>query len=88
MVLDLVDAVAVAIEGAQLGRVLVGLHAPGDRFAAGEPADAVQPLDCPVCAFTANGVGERVVGAEEVVVDERRGLVEDLVRARHALDGK
>ena len=38
--LDLVDAVAVAVVGAQHGRVLVRLPAPLERLAAGDLADA------------------------------------------------
>ena len=56
----------------------------GNRLAAGELADGVQPIDRPLRAFAARGVDERAIAAEEVVVDERRRLIEDFVRAAHA----
>src|SRR5262249_55493040 len=84
VILDLVDAMAEAIERAQLRRVLVGLHAPGDRLATGERAERMQLLLRPARAFAAHGVAERAIAAEHIVVDERRGLIKDAVGARNA----
>ena len=88
--LDLVDAVAVAVVGAQLRRVLVGLRAPASmrRAAAGDRADRGDPLLGPVGALAPHRLDQRPVGLEDVVVDQRRRLVDDLVGCRsRALDG-
>ena len=84
VVLDLVDAMAEAIEDAQLGHLLVRLDAPRDGLAAGELAERVQFVERPLGALTAHGIAERAIGAEDVEVDERGWLVDDLVSAGHA----
>ena len=80
--LDLVDAVAVAVVGAELRRVLVGEGAEAlGALAAGQRADRGDPLLGPVGALAAHRLDQRPVGLEEVVVDQRRRLVGDLVVA-------
>ena len=80
--LDLVDAVAVAIVGAELRRVLVGegTEALG-ALAAGIGADRGDALLGPVGALAAHRLDQRPVCLEEVVVDQRRWLVGHLVVA-------
>ena len=81
--LDLVDAVAEPVVGAQHGRVLVGQPAPVLRLGgAGAAADLADLRLRPAGALAAQRVQHgRVVGY--VVPGQRRGLVEDLVRRRH-----
>ena len=81
--LDLVDAVAVAVVGAQLGLVLVGLGAPADRLPrAADRAQLARFALGPLGALAPQRLDQRPVGVEGVVVLQRRGLVEDLVGAR------
>src|SRR5256884_9479357 len=76
MELDLVDAVAEAVVGAQLRRVGVGLEAPVDRLLrAGERAEVADQLLSPGGALTLERLAQGRVGFEQVVVDERRRLV-------------
>lgn len=81
MKIDRVDTVTESIEYGELRRIRVCLEAPCDRFsAAGKSTDAMQqPL-----AFSihkpANGIAERSIGRKEIVVDERRCLIRDIVR--------
>jgi hypothetical protein len=82
MELDLVAAVAVAVEEAQLRRVHVGQPAVLDPLcAAGLGAARRQPIVRPASALSGDGFlqGKVAVG---VVVFQRMGLVDDLVR-RH-----
>ena len=80
--LDLVDAVAVAVVGAQLGLVLVRLEAPADRLArAADRAQLAGAVLGPLGALAAQRLDQRPVGVEGVVVLQRRRLVEDLVGA-------
>ena len=78
--LDLVDPVAVAVVGAQLGLSLVGLHSPLDRLAraADRPQLARAALG-PLAALAPQRLLQRLVGVEGVVVLQRRGLVEDFM---------
>ena len=74
MELDLVDAVAEAVVGAELRRVLVGLATPalGER-AAGERADLARGVGSAQSgALAPDRLGQRPVGLEDVVVLERR----------------
>ena len=82
VVLDRVDAVAEAVVGVQHRRVLVGGEAPADALGgAGQLAELVQLLRRPSSRRGARyRLGERGVGAEDVVALERRWLVEDVVR--------
>ena len=79
--LDLVDPVAVAVVGAQLGLLLVRLEAPADRLrrAADRPQLARFVLR-PAAALALQRLAQDAVGVEGVVVLQRRRLVEDLVR--------
>ena len=78
--LDLVDAVAEAVVGAELRRVLVGQPAELDgRGAAGELAHGADPVDREVAALAGDRLDERAVGLEDVVVGERHRLVGDRV---------
>ena len=88
VVLDLVDAVAGAVVGAELGRVAVRLvreqlHA----LAADELAEVRRLIVDPPAAFAGNGRAEDRVPGPRVVADERRGLVRDLVRGAGEADG-
>ena len=83
MELDLVDAVAEAVVGAQLRRVLVRLEAPADRLRrAGEGADLDRPGLGPLSALAAKRLDQHPVGAERVVTRERQALVDDLMGLR------
>jgi len=83
MELDLVDPVAEAIMCAQPRWVGVGLEAPLDRLlGSGQLAQLVDEAVCPRAAFPLERLPEWPVGLEEVVVDQRRGLVQDLTDAR------
>src|SRR6185295_11134798 len=69
---------------AELRRVDVRLDPPRDRLAAGEPAEPLQAIRRPSGAFARQRLGQDAVLREQVVVDERRRLVQYLVRL-HAL---
>jgi hypothetical protein len=77
--LDLVDAVAVAVEGLQLRRVLVGLEAPADRVAAPGRADLRSAAARPPGTLAVERLDKREVVLEQVAALQRRGLVGDLV---------
>jgi hypothetical protein len=77
--LDLVDAMAVAVERLQLRRVLVGLEAPADRVAAPCRPHLDRPLARPPGALALERLDERRVVGEEVAALQRRDLVGDLV---------
>jgi hypothetical protein len=78
--LDRVAAVAIAVEGLQHRRIAVGLEAPFDGLGpAAARAEGAEPLLGPTCPFAGHRLLQRAVAAEEVVVDEGRRLVEDLV---------
>ena len=74
--LDLVDPVAEAVVGAELGRVLVRHPAELDRRRPpGDLADGPDRVDRKVAALAGDGLDERPVRLEDVVVGERRRLV-------------
>ena len=80
MELDLVDPVAVAVMGSQdrgvgvgLDAPALGLRGPGQRPERGQARDGAFPVVPPDC------LAQRLVGGEEVVVDERGWLVRDLM---------
>src|SRR5512146_1060330 len=76
----LVDAMAVAVVGAQLGRVAVGLLAPGDGLlGASDGADLAQALRRPARALARHALAQRGVLFEEVVVHQWRRLIEDVM---------
>ena len=78
--LDLVDPVAEAVVGAQLRRVLVRRRPKGeDPLRSGQRPDGRDPLLCPVGPLAPHRLPQRLVSLEDVVVDQRRWLVEDLV---------
>ena len=77
--LDLVDAVAVAVERLQPRRVLVGLEAPADRVRAPGGADLARALARPAGALALERLDERDVVLEQIAVSQRRDLVGDLV---------
>src|SRR5579859_2321770 len=79
MELHLVDAVAEAVVGAQLRRVGVGLKAPPDRLlGAREVAKVGDEVLRPGRALSLHRLAQGPVGLEQVVVDERWRLVQDL----------
>jgi hypothetical protein len=81
--LDLVDSFAEAVVSAQPRRVRVGLEAPVDGLLrAGERAEVADQVVGPACALALEGFAQRCVRFEEVVVDERRRLVQDFADAR------
>ena len=78
--LDLVDAVSEAVMGNERGLVLVRLAAPFTGLrGAGERADLRDPVLGPVAALAPKRLDENAVRLEDVVVLERRGLVQNLV---------
>src|SRR5579883_1039814 len=81
MELDHVAAAAIAIEALQNGRVAVRLEAPFDRLGAAERgAEGGEAIDRPQGALARDSLAERAIAGEEIVIDERRRLVEDIVR--------
>ncbi len=77
MELDLIDPVAETIVGPQHGRVGVGLKPPVDRLLrTGETAQLADHVLCPRATFPLERLAQRRVRLEEVVVDERRRLIE------------
>ncbi len=86
--LHLVEAVAVAVVGAQLGLVPVRLLTPPLRLlGAGEAADAVQVVEVPARSLALHA-GEEHRVRSDVVADPRRHLVDDVVGggARRGVD--
>ena len=78
--LDLVDAMAEAVVGAQLRRVAVGLLAEPDGRRLPEPRpEPREALLAPAAALALDGLEERAVVLEPVDLLERRRLVLDLV---------
>ena len=81
MEVDLVDPVPVAVVGAQDGRVGVGLDPPGDRLVGGgDPAQLAEAGRGPSTTLAGHGFDQGEVAAEEVLLSQRRRLVEDLAR--------
>jgi hypothetical protein len=81
MELDLVAAVAVAVEQAQLRRVGIGQPAVLDPFRAADLGAARrQPVLRPAGAFARDGFLQGKVAGVGVVVFQGMGLVDDLVR--------
>jgi hypothetical protein len=77
---DLVDAMPVPIMGLQPRLVAVGLVGPALRFGrARQPAEPVEVAGRPRRALALDGRQQRRVG-RDVVVDQRRRLIEHLVR--------
>jgi hypothetical protein len=76
VVLDLVDAVAEAVVGAQAWRVFVGLEAPGDALggAAGR-AERGQPVAPPGAAASLYGLAQRASCPAVVVFEGRRHVL-------------
>ena len=78
---DLIDAVALPVEGLQLGLVGVGAVAPGDDLlTTGARAVRAQRFDAPFAALALDGLDQRGVALEGVVVLQRWRLIGDLVR--------
>jgi hypothetical protein len=81
VVLDLVDAVAVAVVGAQDGWVRVGEPAPLlGLLAAGQPAERVDLVDRPGGAVPGQRLEQRRI-VTHVVADEWGNLVRHRVRS-------
>ena len=77
---DLVDPVAEAVVAAQHRRVLVGLLAEPEGRGLAEPgAEPREPGLAPVAALARHRLAQRRVLLEQIVVLERRRLVQDLV---------
>jgi hypothetical protein len=78
--LDFVPAAAEAVEGVEDGRVPVRLHSPVAHLLTAEALPEGGELRLrPAGPLPAERLDERPVGGEQVGVDERRGLVEDVV---------
>ena len=81
VVLDRVDAIAIAVVGLEHRDVALRARGMIERLGGGnhrtEIADSLQP---PRAALPNHGLAQRDVCLERVVVDQRRWLVEDLVR--------
>src|SRR5665213_1777098 len=81
--LDLVDAIAETVVGAELGRVGVCLEAPGDRLlGAGEPPELAHHVLRPRAALAFQRLAEWRIRVEQVVIDEGWRLVEGLSQFR------
>ena len=81
VVADDIDAVAVAVVGAQNRRILVRPPAELLRLLRSCPAaELVQLVTAPTATFPFDAFDQRRVAPEPVVPDERRSLVDDLVR--------
>ncbi len=90
MEFDLVDSPAKTVVRPQNGWISIGLIS--ERNYAGradQRAEFFQPLEAPFAPFANDGLFERDVGGERVVVLKRRGLVFDLMRlgSRHRRSG-
>ena len=77
--LDLVQAVAIAVVGAQDRLVLIGQHAPAQRLGARQPPECDRAIVRPGATLALERLDQRRVRREDVPVLQRRGLVEDLV---------
>src|SRR5262245_19409830 len=91
MELHLVHPVAVSVVRFEPGRVLVRDPAKLlDVAAPGELPDLGDPIHRPIGALAVDRLLERLIGIEDVVVDQRRGLVGHLVGADagRPLDGR
>ena len=81
VVVDLVDAVAVAVVRLEHRDVALGALGVSERLRGGDHgAEIADPVKAPLAALANQRLAQRRVGLERVVVDERRRLVEDLVR--------
>src|SRR5205814_9470134 len=81
MELDLGDALPEAVVGMEPGAVLVRLETPGqDFYARRPPRQCAQIRLGPGRPFPAQGVPQRHVARQRIVVLQRRRLVQDLVR--------
>ena len=79
MELDLVDAVAGGVVAARDRRV--GMGQPGQRLGimgARPPAQRRQPVMRPARALALQRLGQAAVGAEDIVIGQRRRLVQRL----------
>ena len=85
VVLDLVDAIAVAVVRFEYGNVALGALGVIERLGGGDHgAEIADSVETPLATLANQRLTQRAVGLERVVVDERRRLVEDLVRGRAA----
>src|SRR5436190_178174 len=75
--LDLVDASAGAIVGAERRRVALGQNAQPKPFATDELPQPAKALRSPLAAFSRHRLPQDDVVDEGVVVDQRRRLVQD-----------
>ena len=83
VVFDLVDAVAVAVVRLEHGDVALGTLGVIERLRGGDHgAEIANAVEAPLATLADQRFAQRGVGLERVVVDERRRLVEDLVRGR------
>ena len=88
VVVHLVDPMAEAVVGAQLGRVPVRLEPPADGLGrAGQTPERVQVFDSPARALPLDALDQGGVSAEHVVALEGRRLVGDLMGGDHGLHG-
>jgi hypothetical protein len=81
----LIDAVAIAIMGVQRRRILVRREAPADSLRRSRaPPNFAQPCRRPARALTRHAFAQWRIRREEIVIHQRRRLVQHLVRG---LDG-
>src|SRR6476659_9680037 len=79
MEFDLVQAMTITVERAQLRRESVGIEAEPDGFRLAERrAQGGQLAFCPACTFALHGLTEHSVAGEQIIGLERRRLVLDL----------
>ncbi len=83
VVVDLIDAVAVTVVRLQDGDVALRALGVIERLGGCDHATEIaHPVKTPFAALAQERLAQRRVGLEGVVVDERRRLVENLVRGR------
>src|SRR5215475_10734410 len=79
MEFDLVQAVTVTIERAQLRSKSVGIEAKPDGLRLAEcRAESGQLVFCPTCTFALHGLAEHRVAGKQIIGLKRRRLVLDI----------
>ena len=83
MKFDFVDTMAETVVRAQHRRILVGLESPANRFfGADAPAKLFEQRPRPIGSLAIDGVLEHAIRRKQVVIDQRRRLIQNFVRVR------
>ncbi len=84
---NFVGPVTESVVGVKHGRILVGLESPADGlFGAGQPAELLELRRGPSSALALESCGQNNVGSEQIVVHQRRRLVQNLVGGFRGLE--